>query len=385
MHLLRSAVVAAFVLAVATAASAATVRALALPAGYVIAPEADMAAVGIDGFGTVVAVVRAHDERRPALAVRWAPDGTRTTFVPLPAQRLSQHPLPDEIEHVAIGFSGETYVTTGVALPDLGGEPFEVQRWTAAGTAVPWDSAACAVPGDEPDEHVAAVDENGRLALTRDITGPGSSDVLADNIGALAPYALIVDGPTCTVLGRATISALRGRYAAGYRGYLGGHLAPDDLNTMLQRFVAIRWTNGALHELGLGVALAVNAGGLVVGASGPPGHADWNHPTMGGAYVQPVPQALAWDTHGKRSVIGAHARRSVAYDVADDGTVVGTLQERDGTYHAFRWRNGHGELLDELPHSPDWRFLGAFAIAPDGTIAGVGIYRGVAAVFVWHA
>ncbi|MGD1068197.1 MAG: hypothetical protein ABR975_15415 [Vulcanimicrobiaceae bacterium] len=384
--MLRSAVIAAVIVLVgAMAASASTVRALALPAGYTIAPETTMPAVGIDGFGTVVAVAQPRDPRRPPLALRWTPDGVRTTFVPLRARRLSQHPVPDVIEHVAIGFGGETYVTTGVVLEDMGGLPYEVQQWSAAGTAVSWTSATCPVPVNEPDEHVAAVDDRGRLALTRDITGPGSSDVLPDNIGALAPYALIVNGPTCTVLGRATITALRGAYAAGYRGYLGGHLAPDDLNTMLQRFVAVRWTDGALHELGLGVALAVNARGLVVGASGPSGHADWEHPTMGGAYVQPVPQALAWDPKGKRIVIAAHARRSVAYDVADDGTVVGTLQEHDGSYHAFRWRDGHGELLDELPHSPDWRFTAAFAIAPDGTIAGVGTYRGSPAVFVWHA
>jgi probable HAF family extracellular repeat protein len=386
MQMLRSAVVAAvMMLAGVTATSAATVRALALPAGYTIAPEAAMPAVGIDGFGTVVAVARARDGRRPPLALRWTPDGTRTTFVPLPARRLSQHPIPDEIEHVAIGFSGETYVTTGVALPDMGGLPYEVQQWTAAGTAASWTSAACAVPSNEPDEHVAAVAEDGRVALTRDITGPGSSGVLPDNVGALAPYALIVDGPTCTVLGRATIAALRGRYAAGYRGYLAGHLAPDNLNPDVQRYVAVRWTGDALHELGLGVALAVNADGLVVGASGPPDHADWEHRTMAGAYVQPMPQALAWNAKGQRIVIVGHALRSVAYDVADDGTVVGTLRERDGTYHAFRWRDGHGDLLDDLPHSPDWRFTSAYAITPDGTIAGVGTYRGVPAVFVWHA
>jgi probable HAF family extracellular repeat protein/YD repeat-containing protein len=104
---------------------------------------------------------------------------------------------------------------------------------------------------------------------------------------------------------------------------------------------------------------------------------------VGRHYESAVPQALAWDARGRRIALVSRAKRSTAYDVADDGTVVGTLLAADGKHYAFRWREGHLERLDDLPHPPGWRFECAYSVATDGTIAGIGTHDGVATLFTW--
>ncbi len=76
--------------------------------------------------------------------------------------------------------------------------------------------------------------------------------------------------------------------------------------------------------------------------------------------------------------------RSVAWDINEAGSVVGMLQSMSGRHYAFRWERGHLERLDDLPHPDGWRFESAYAIAPDGTILGVGTYHGVAMAFRWR-
>jgi hypothetical protein len=41
--------------------------------------------------------------------------------------------------------------------------------------------------------------------------------------------------------------------------------------------------------------------------------------------------------------------------------------------------------LEDLVHDPDWRFESAYAFGPDGSIAGIGVYRGTAAGFILEA
>jgi len=180
-----------------------------------------------------------------------------------------------------------------------------------------------------------------------------------------APAAFIVDGRTCTALGRGTVFGLRGDWAVGYLGYLGASVAPDNYGPP-DRFVAIRWRGEQLHELGWGVAFAVNREGFAVGESDPNG-----------------PQAIAWDQRGRRMDVVTNGVPSVAYDVSDDGTVVGMLQSKDGKHYAFRWRAGRLQRLDDLPHPPGWRFESAYAIGCDGTIAGIGTRDNIPTVFRW--
>ena len=252
------------------------------------------------------------------------------------------------------------------------GVSYEVQRWAGEATRR-WPLPPCAQPGDETDQHANAVDARGRVALTIDITGRGSFSV-HDDTGHYAPYAYVIDGRTCRALGRGVVLGLRDRWAAGYRGYLDGNVAPTILNQDRQRVIAVRWHDAVLSELGDGVAYGVTASGFAVGASARPG----------GFPVEPTPHAIAWDARGRTIALEHGARRSVAYDVADDGTVVGMLQAADGKHYAFVWRAGRLERLDDLPHPRGWRFESAYAIAPDGTVAGIGTHDGTPAVFTWR-
>jgi hypothetical protein len=55
--------------------------------------------------------------------------------------------------------------------------------------------------------------------------------------------------------------------AAGYRGYLDGHLAPDNLSQIIARASAVRWHRNVMRELGNGAAYAVTDSGFGVGAT----------------------------------------------------------------------------------------------------------------------
>jgi hypothetical protein len=390
--LLAAAIVAVFV---SPATAVPTIRAFALPTGFTVAPESETRDITIAPGGDIVAVAEETDATRRSRAFRWDTGGVRTTFSPL---NVATQPDPEyrgnETIAMAVAGPNDAYVTAGVNWSGAySGYSTEAQRWTAGGAAARWSEPACVSSSSERDQQIRAVDGNGNLALTKVITGTGSFLVMTDSSDDWAPYAFIVNGRSCRVLGRAVVTNVRGMWATGYRGYLDGHVAPTNLNRIRQRNVAVRWHGSHATELGEGDALAVTSAGFVVGASAIPGRFD----SDSGGYTgtdgvvhtftdsSPAPHALAWTLHGTRIALARTAPRSVAYDVADDGTVVGMLVARDGKHYAFRWRHGRLERLDDLPHPPGWRFESAYAIAPDGTIAGIGTFDGVATVFTWHA
>jgi probable HAF family extracellular repeat protein len=205
---------------------------------------------------------------------------------------------------------------------------------------------------------------------------------MTDDVGTYAPYAYIVSHGTCRFLGRAVVRAVRGRYAAGVRGFVNGHLAAT--NVPGQRFTAVRWVDTRMSELGDGFPFAINANGLTVGASRRPGPV--NEVRGGSIEMQPTElEALAWDPAGRRIALVDRASSSIAYDVADDGTIVGTLTAQDGKHYAFRYRDGKLERLDDMPHPEGWRFESAYAIANDGSILGIGTRNGIATIFRWYA
>ena len=374
----------------AVPARAATVTALPLPEGYTVKPEGESRLISMAADHTVAAVASTEPSGR-SRAVRWDARGTRATFVPLPVLTAPGHGQYSKYDTKGIGGiaagRGVVYVAaTEMFSGAYSGLSFEAQRWIGSGTRR-WTLPSCAAV-DETDQHVNAVDADGRLALTMDMTGLGSHTVMQDEHGEYAPYAFIIDHTTCHDLGRAVVVGLRGRWAAGYRGYLNGHVAPTSLNVIVQRAVAVRWHDFVLSELGDGEAYAVNASGLAVGASAVAGRFDWQYTNFygnpGREYRSAVPHARAWDPRGRTIAIETSAIRSVAYDVKDDGTVVGMLQAGDKRHFAFRWRAGRLERLDDLPHPAGWRFESAYAIAADGTIAGIGTHNGIATVFTWH-
>jgi hypothetical protein len=373
-----------------TAATAANVTPLSLPEGFSVNPVGEQRLISIAPDRTVAAVSTATDKTFRARALRWNSAGRRSAFDPLPVltapDRGESPGIPRVPTAVAAG-PGVVYVSVSESFSGAySGVSFEAQRWVGS-VARRWTLPACKDSG-ESDQHVNAVDPAGRVALTKDITGAGSFTVLSDDSGALAPYALVIDGARCTALGRGVVLGLNGGWGAGYRGYLNGHLAPTNLNTIMQRVVAVRWHGTTLVELGEGAAYGVTAGGFAVGASAIAGRTGSEFTNFygnpGRRYDYAVPHALAWNAHGARIAIERAAKQSVAYDVANDGTAVGMLQTADGRHFAFRWRAGRLDRLDDLPHPRGWRFESAYAIAPDGTIAGIGTLNGVATVFTWR-
>ena len=371
-----------------TAVAAVTVNALALPAEFTVKPESETRAVSISSTGVVTARAESTDRTSRTRAFRWSPAGVRLTYEPLNV--LSQ---PDpryqgriNIENIAAA-ADVVYVTASTAWSGAyGGVSTEAQQWTATGSSH-WRLPKCVAAGDALDAHVYGADESGRVALTMDMTGQGSYLVMRDVRGEYAPYAFIVDGAQCRILGRAIVVDVRGEWSSGYRGYLDGHLAPTNLNVMLQTPVAVRWHGTDLVELGTGDALAVSSSGFAVGADAVPGRFDAGILSSDGiprAYRSAEPHAVAWDRSGREIMIEHTADRSVAYDVADDGTVVGTLTASDKRHYAFRWRAGKLERLDDLPHRAGWRFESAYSVSADGTIAGIGTYDGIPTVFTWH-
>lgn len=381
----------ALILIPGAAAHGATVTGLALPAGFTVKPEGVQRLISIAPDHSVAALSESVDGTYRIRAFRWSPRGGRATFTPLPVLTAPDHGASPGSRFVAGGIAaglGTTYVSVAESFSGAyGGESFEVQRWVGR-AALRWSLPACVHSGDETDQHANAVDANGRLALTIDVSGRGSFMVLSDGTGALAPYAFIVRGTRCRALGRGIVLSVRDRWAAGYLGYLNGHPAATNINLILQRPVALRWRDTTKTALGDGAAYAVATDGFAVGATAVAGRFDSEttnfYGNPGRRYDSAIPHAIAWDAHGRRIALERGQVRSVAYDVSDGRTAIGTLQAAGGKHYAFRWRAGRLQRLDDLPHPAGWRFESAYAVAPDGTVAGIGTYRGVPTVFTWR-
>lgn len=366
---------------------AALVSALPLPPGYSIQPEGERRLMAVNARGTIVATV-SRPKELVTKVVRWSAGQPPAVFHALPdtGSRAATSP-PDATVASALAPDDMAYVDVAhIFSGGYSGVTSETQRWN--GQHVSRYEPRCGAA--HGDQHAAAVDGNGRIAMTFDTEGIGSMAVDRDDISVVAPYAVVIDGSTCTVLGRAIVRAVRGRYAAGYRGYLDNRPAPTILNRFQQTFQAVRWYGQVERMLGPGVGLAVNADGVVAGASAVPAFSG----TVSGGYgdatgthtysfTAGVPTARVWDSAGGARDIVAHAVRSVAYDIADDGTVAGMLQALDGKHYAFVWRDGVLRRLDDMPHPAGWRFESAYAIAPSGAVVGIGTRWGIPTVFVY--
>jgi probable HAF family extracellular repeat protein len=264
---------------------------------------------------------------------------------------------------------------------------YRVQHWSATSTTT-WKNPPC---GESrfTGTYILGIDNEGRIAVTFDpsyesagidLENPAS---VRDNL----PIAVIVQKQKCTVLGNAILMAVDGKFAAGYLGFLDGKAAPASVDVMVQKMVAFRWIGKKQITLGAGVPYAISRTGLTAGASALPGHAKevvyGNMLGPAGRYGYAHPHATAWLPNGREVRLVRNDERSSAWDVSEDGTIVGMEQLKDGKHYAFRWKNGRLERLDDLPHPRGWRFESAYAIAHDGSIVGIGTYNGVATAFVW--
>ncbi|HET7815278.1 MAG TPA: hypothetical protein VFL13_13010 [Candidatus Baltobacteraceae bacterium] len=379
--------------------AAVLIRALALPPGFTVDPEGQTPNLVVTANHTVAALAQSTDRTFQFRAIRWDEDGRPQSFTGLDVmtapgygRNKSGNQDPNyRVESAGVASAGrQIFVTASTNWSGAySGTSYEVQRWGLY-SAARWPLPSCVDSGSSEDQHAYGGDSDGRVAITIDRTGAGSFQVMSDSPEIFAPYAYIVRDGACRNLGRAVVQTVRGQWAAGYRGYLNAKLAPDNLNTLVQRFVAVRWYGTRLRELGPGDALAINHNGLTAGADAVPARKEcettnfYSTDRTGHTYCSGIPHAFVWDANGRRIAIAPDSPRSVAYGVNDAGTVVGMLTGRNGRHFAFRWRNGLLQRLDDLPHPPGWRFESAYAVGNDGTIAGIGTLFNVPTVFIWQ-
>jgi probable HAF family extracellular repeat protein len=351
-----------------------------------VGPEADHRPMTMTRDGTVYAIAHGSDPRIRAL--RWT-SADPAIFAPLDVARRPRSGTYEPVVDAIAGIDATNAVVTlgqffsGAYM----GITFEPELW-AGNTATRWRLGAKCPHPEWINMHAFGADGDGVLALTLDPSSDSpATDPSAHDDGSL-PSAAVTRKQTCSILGHGIATAVRGDVVVGYLGYLDSWPAPMNINLITQQMHALRWNGTRLKQLGNGVPFAVARNGFAAGATALPGHAtEWMYgnfvgPT--GEYRFATPHAMAWDPAGHAFTLLADDARSVAWDISDDGTIVGMEQTPKGRHYAFRWRRGRAVRLDDLPHPAGWRFESAYAIGRDGTIAGIGTYRGIATAFRWH-
>jgi probable HAF family extracellular repeat protein len=380
----------AMVLTASCPCYAASVRALTMPVGFTVEPEDDRRGIVLGGGGAILARAHATDGSGRVRVLRWDAHGERTALIPPGAANWPARQGPPPTVEDVVAYDGDAIVTT--SLTSDGSHihtTFSTYTWGVQGVRS-WAAPPC-VGGRRAELRVLAAGQR-RIAVTDD---PSSGVIMPDladpsSVAGFLPTAFLVEGANCTSLGDAILTGVHGRSVIGYLGYLDGRPAPWTINVMVQHMHALRWLDGKPRprELGPGVPYATRDDGFTVGATALPGHGGESVTTNffgpGGTYRYAIPHAVAWDRAGDQRFLVRGDARSVAYDVADDGTVVGMLQATDGKQYAFRWRHGQLQRLDDLPHPRGWRFESAYAIRDDGSIVGIGSRRGIATAFLWH-
>ncbi len=197
---------------------------------------------------------------------------------------------------------------------------------------------------------------------------------LDDTSGQNAPVVLHLRSNLCDNMGNGVALATAGLFAAGYAATINHVPAPSNVVSSNERFTALRWEGRSRRPLGPGVAVAVAANGNAAGADLPPGGVAYNA----------APHARVWLDGATAVDLAPDAPLSVAYAVDARGRVAGMLEDAAHRHRAFLWQNGRLRLLDDVARMPGWRFECAYAFAPDGSIAGIGTYRGTPSAFrIW--
>ncbi len=347
-----------FVLAIVLAAATAAIEALPLPSGFHLDP-ADRVRVG--ARGDMAALVRRSAGGAASIYV-WNPAGTGHV---LPAPPLARGDLSATLELGALGPGGEVYAAVIRYIEGARMEQTE-DDVVYAGTGAKPFTTGC--PGGSALPSFA--NNDGTLGITF-LADP--NDATPDNAldGSQAPDAALVRGKHCIALGHDYVTAARGEYIAGYRGYTSATshiLGPSNLNRDSQYYVALRWFDLKPQELGTGVALDVASDGTCVGADRLP---------------EDHPHALVWNASGTATRLASGDAESVAYAIDDNGRSVGTLVDASTkARYAFVVAASHLRRLDDVVRDSHWRLTYAYAILPDGRIVGTGLHDGVPAVFV---
>ena len=340
------------------------VRALALPPHSTIDPFGARSMMAVSRDGTVAATVTLGGfSTRVSI---WDPaGGWHLLAVP------SLPPGAQSIDLAVAGFDG-----SGALLANAGASyggairrlQYVAMRTRGSHTST-IDFGTCPYLPHSPGAVIAGTYADGDALATLESAELVDIDDLS---GQLAPVAVRLRGAECTYLGNGSVLAVAGAYAAGYAGYVGNVPQSPSVVTK-QRYVALRWHGDERKVVGAGAALAVSADGTIAGADAPPGL---------GSTFGVVPHARLWPASGDAMDIVGGPGLSVAYTIHERGRIAGMLEDDNGRHRAFVWSGGRVALLDDIADAPDWRFECAYAFAPDGAIAGIGIHRGTATAFV---
>jgi hypothetical protein len=357
-----------------------TVVPLTIPSGYVLAEdrsEPDIPVTSNDR-GDVASVIRpvAGGAQSPYV---WYADGSRLRLAPPPiASFISDPSRPQDFFGIAmqvgaLGPKGELYALAqangdaiGAVLVADGFFVYRRSQRTVLKTACGSALANFAL-------------DDGSIGQTFRADMSGETPDHVDD-GSYAPSAKIARGSRCIDLGASYLTASRGEYVAGYRGFVDAKStipATSGIDQGDGYYVAVRWTDLSPTVLGKGAALGVNDVGTCVGVDG--------YPNAEGAEAR-TNHAMVWGADGKAKRLVTGDERSAAVGIDDDGHIVGTLVDLTTKKRlAFvTTKSGAVIRLDDLVRAVDWQLQYATAILPDGTVVGVGTYRGVAMPFLIH-
>ena len=193
---------------------------------------------------------------------------------------------------------------------------------------------------------------------------------LDDTSGQNAPVVLHLRSRQCLNVGNGIALATAGLYTAGYAAYINNVPAPSNVDSSRERFVAMRWHERTREPLGAGVALSIDASGAAAGADVPPG-----------IPYDASPHARFWSSAGSSTDLAPESPVSAGYAVDGRNRVAGMLEDGGGRHYAFLWDGTTLRRLDDVVNAPGWRFECGYAFAPDGSVVGIGTYRGIAEAF----
>jgi hypothetical protein len=373
-----------------TPARAATVRALPLPPGMTINPQGQrvlMRAVEdgrVVGTAEVISGVMQPSSGRLKRIVVWDRRGQPDILdIPSAADQNSCNGVTEYLG--AISSDGTIYAnverTCSGAYTAIFHEiiAYHGAHWRRV---IAKECVTADTQGSQPIAETVA--DDGALGVTLVDVGPISLDMPPSTY---APSAGLLLRQSCASLGHAVLRAARGRFAAGFREYLGDSMVPDYYNPP-HSYVAVRWWGSTLRELGPGVALDVASDGIAVGANSQPGFAETNGVASASEAAQFSSRhqccdtyAVMWNLKGWRITV-TRADYSVAYAIDDHHRVVGALEDEEGAHFAFVWERGVLRRLDDIVREPAWRFEAAYGFAPAGGIIGIGTLHGVPTAFV---
>ena len=363
-----------------------TVQALYLPPGSTITPEGERVLMASQ-TGVIAATIQLGSTSSSNSAQRvvvWRNGEER------PLDLVSQYETgvgPNFQTLGAVAADGHVYVNAGYpfsgAYSGIKYHTFIYENATYREFPYP----SCDLKGQPGDPIIEGADAD-QFAVT--FISPELIDFDNVDSGVYAPNATIISPAGCDVIGRANILAISGKYAAGFRGYLGTVLAPTNLNLQQQTYRAVRWAGGQLKEIGEGVAFDVSSSGACVGATAPTGDESFfmvsghsESSSWSNTYRYGIPHAVLWRYDGTELNLDA-TFRSVAYAIDDNDRVVGMERDSNGRHFAFLWQDGTLKRLDDLVQATRWRFESAYGFTSDGGIFGIGTHDGVATAFIVH-